>query len=88
MSLDLTRARSDGLPTTPTTSYPNSPYTLASLSPHLQPFVNDPNAYPPFTSEVQSRHENGWTAPSLPRRHVDQVYKMAQGQGRGARVLG
>ncbi|KAG8221715.1 hypothetical protein J3R82DRAFT_2003 [Butyriboletus roseoflavus] len=53
-SPDLTR--SVGLPTTPTNSHPNSPFTLASLSPHLGPFhvVSDPSAYPLFESEVKT----------------------------------
>lgn len=53
-SPDLARASSHGLPMTPTNSYPNSPYAFASLSPHLEPFVSDPNLYPRFAGEVQA----------------------------------
>lgn len=48
----LTRASSNGLPKTPTNSYPNSSVVLVSLSPHLGPFASDPDAYPLITSEV------------------------------------
>ena len=35
----LTRASSDGPPTTPTDGHPSLPFTLASFSPHLTPYA-------------------------------------------------
>ena len=50
----LTRESSVGLLETPTNSYPSSPFTLASCSPHLGPFASGHHSYSLFVSEMQT----------------------------------